>query len=140
MSEQNVERIRKTADAWNRADIDAWLEGTAPDVQWFTALEGLIEGVDSAYRGRDGLRKGWRHYREFWEEFDLQPQEFRDLGDRVLLLANVKARGRGSGLEVETELAMLFTFRDGLIVSSKDFLSHADAISAAHSGPSEDTT
>jgi ketosteroid isomerase-like protein len=82
MSEQNVEAVRRTVDAWNEADLDAWLSGTAPDVEWFTALEGLIEGVES-------------------------------------------------GFEIESPLAMLFTFRDGEIVSSKDFLSHEDAIEAA---------
>ena len=100
-------------------------------MEWFTALEGLIEGVESGYRGHDGLRQGWKDYRPFWEEFRVDPPEYRDLGERVLLLATAFARGRESGFEVESPLATLFTFRDGEIVSSKDFLSHEDGIEAS---------
>jgi len=131
MSRENVDLVRRTVEAWNAADLDAWLAAADPDVEWYTALEGLIEGFESAYRGHEGLREGWRQYREFWQEFRVEPLDYRDLGDRVLVLARAHARGRASGIEVDPPLAMLFTFRDGRIASSKDYLSHEKALEAA---------
>jgi hypothetical protein len=32
-----------------------------------------------------------------WSEFQVIPEEFRDLGDRVLVLGRIKGRGKGSG-------------------------------------------
>jgi len=35
MSQENVEIVRRTLDAFNRRDFDAWLEGFDRDVVWY---------------------------------------------------------------------------------------------------------
>ena len=42
--------------------------------------------------------------------------------------------GQASGVEIQSELAQHVVIRDGLIVSSRDCLSHADALEAAGLG------
>ena len=43
-------------------------------------------------------------------------EEFIDAGDRVLVTAHHRGRGRGSGIEVDTRLYSVYTLRDGKVV------------------------
>ena len=54
-----------------------------------------------------------------------------DLGDSVLRLGHFRVTGRTSGVEMESEFAQHVVMRDGLIVSSRDYLSRAEALKAA---------
>ena len=57
MSRQNLEIFRKAVDAYNRGDLESYLETAHPDVEWcpFTAP---AEG-GGAYRGHEGVRLWW---------------------------------------------------------------------------------
>ena len=66
-----------------------------------------------------------------FDDFSIQANEIRDLGDeRVLNLGHIQFRGRASGIMVESQLALVITLRDGRIVRSEDYLSHAEALKA----------
>ena len=55
MSNENVEAVRRTCEAWERGDIEAWLEAFHPDIVWDTThFEGWLEGA--VYQGRDAVR------------------------------------------------------------------------------------
>jgi ketosteroid isomerase-like protein len=73
----------------------------------------------------------WRSYRSEVEILELTVQEFRDVGDNcVLALGQIRARGQATGIEFETPIGMAVTIRDGKIVRSVDYLSHAEALKA----------
>src|SRR6188472_84904 len=124
MSQENVEAAKQGLDAWQRGDFDAWLASTDPTVEHHTVLERLVEGTESFYRGHEGLRELWRSYRTEFEDFQVEAQELRDLeDDRVLLLGQIRWRGVASGIEVESQLGMVLTYRAGKLIRSMDFLS-----------------
>ena len=129
MSQAHVELVRAVWEAWERGDTDAVLSFIDPDVEWLTAIErGLAGGV---YHGHQGMRENWNLWRTEFDDFSIQADEIRDLGDeRVLTLARIQFRGRASGIMVESELALLMTIRDGKIVHSEDYLSYKDALKA----------
>jgi ketosteroid isomerase-like protein len=54
-----------------------------------------------------------------------------DLGDRVLVLGRVRARGRESGVELDSPLGWVFTVRGGKLAKAEGFLSRAQALEAA---------
>jgi ketosteroid isomerase-like protein len=54
MSQENVETISRAIDAWNRRDLDGFLAGAHPDLEWHPALPAGVEGSGSVYRGHDG--------------------------------------------------------------------------------------
>jgi ketosteroid isomerase-like protein len=54
MSEENVEIVTRTIDAWNRGDLDGVLAGAHPDLEWHPVLPAGIEGSGGVYRGLDG--------------------------------------------------------------------------------------
>jgi ketosteroid isomerase-like protein len=58
-------------------------------------------------------------------------REFRDLGDRVVACGHIDARGRESGLELDSPKGWVFTVRGGKVVKAEGFLSRAEALEAA---------
>jgi ketosteroid isomerase-like protein len=57
MSEENVEVARRAMDAWDRDNLEAFLAELDPDIEWHTAIEGTVEGAETAFRGHDGRVK-----------------------------------------------------------------------------------
>jgi ketosteroid isomerase-like protein len=132
MSQENVEIARRTFDAWVRDDLDAFLAEIDPEVVWHTAIEGMAEGDETVYRGHDGVRQIGKDYRgEVFSRMEAWEDELLDLGSSVLRLGHLRVTGRTSGMEVESEFAQHVVMRDGLIISSRDYLNHAEALEAA---------
>ena len=133
MSQENVEICRRVAELLGgvnpTAGVYAVLEYADPEIVFESAIVSGAEG--GAYRGHDGLRAWAAAYEAAFDEVRTTPEEFRDLGDRVLMLGRVVGRGRGSGVPVESESAFLTTLRDGRIIHVKGFLDWDEALKAA---------
>jgi ketosteroid isomerase-like protein len=131
MSQQNVEVVRTAIHAWNSDDQDALLACFDPELEWQTAMATAIEGAPDVNHGHEGARQVWRRYRELFDEIRVEEPHFLDLGDRVLTLSYMKVKGRGSSIELREELAQVMTIKEGRIVRSEDFRSHAEGRRAA---------
>jgi ketosteroid isomerase-like protein len=131
MSQENVEIVRRAHEAWQRDDFESFLSLIDSAVEWLTATERGVGGVTSVYRGHEGMRELWNLWRSEFEDFWIDIEEIRDLGDeRVLALAHGRFRGSASGITVESQLALVQTIRSGKIVRSMDYLSHQEALEA----------
>jgi uncharacterized protein len=131
MSRDKVDVARRATDAFNRRDFEgAFAELGTPDFEWYPAI---VRGLDGGggYRGPDGVEKYAADIRENWEELQALPEEFRDLGDRVLVLGRLTARGRGSGAPVDTPYAGVFDVRDDRIWRSRVYQDRAEGLHAA---------
>jgi ketosteroid isomerase-like protein len=130
MSQENLETFQRATEAWDADNLDAWLAELDPEAEWHTVIEQAFEGQKHLYRGHDGLRKAWDEYRnQAWGGFRDQIQEIRDLGESVLVLGHL-VTARTAGIVAGQEFGQLVTFRDGKILRSEDFLSHAEALEA----------
>jgi ketosteroid isomerase-like protein len=129
MSPQNVEIAKQAMDAFNRRDVDLIDDLTTPDFEWFPALPGNVEG--GGYRGREGIATYLREIGETWEELRVFGVEFRDLGDRVLVLGRAEGRGRGSGVPVATSHAFVVELRGDKMWRVRTYLDHGEALRAA---------
>jgi ketosteroid isomerase-like protein len=131
MSEENVEPIRRAIEAWNRADIDGWLDEATRDFVWIPAGPAAVER--SVYRGRDEVREAMAGGagREIWEEFRFEESEIRSLGESVVWLGRVHAKGKASEVELDQEFAIHAVVRDGRLARTEGFLSRAEALEAA---------
>ena len=131
MSQENMEIVRRCSAAWQRDDFEAWLSFIDPGVEWLSAIERGLGLAGTVFRGHEGMREFWDLWRTEVEEFWTGGDEIRDLGDeRVLRLAQMRFRGRASGILAESQLALVITLRDGKIVRSEDYLSPAEALKA----------
>jgi ketosteroid isomerase-like protein len=122
MPQANIEIVRRLIDAWNQRDLQAALEDMHPECE--------VRGVEvrKTLRGHDGLAAGFRDWFEAFEEFTIEPEDFIEHGgDRVLVPMRQRARGKGSGLEVEQRFYQLFTLRDGMVFRFEEYTEEADA-------------
>ncbi len=114
MSQENLEIVQRAIEAWNADDLDAFLAELDSDLEWHPSIEPGLEGKATVYRGHDGARKAWGEYRgEAWERLISRPQEFRDLGESVLMLGQIDFTARSTGIEFSQEVGSLFEFRGG---------------------------
>jgi ketosteroid isomerase-like protein len=131
MSQENVEAIRRGTDAYNRGDIDATLEELDPEVEWRPLLQVLVGGEATVYRGHEGVRELFRDFDETFTELQAEQSEFRDLGEQVVAIGHIRARGRESGASTETAIVWLLEFRNGKAIRIREYLDPADALEAA---------
>jgi ketosteroid isomerase-like protein len=129
MSQANVEIARRGVDAFNRRDLSTHDALCTPDFEWLPAFPGVVES--GAYRGREGVETYYREVGETWEEYRVIANEFRDLGDRVLLLGRLQGRGKGSGVPVDAPMGMVFEFRGGRCSRHRVYLDPGEALRAA---------
>jgi uncharacterized protein len=131
MSQENVEAIRRATAAYNRGDIDALLEELDPEIEWHPALQVLLGGEATVYRGHEGVRNFIRDTGEAFTELQAEQSEFRDLGEQVVAIGHFGGRGRESGVRTETSYAWLVEFRNRKGVRVREYLDPNEALEAA---------
>ena len=129
MSAENVQLAREGFDAWFRGDFDAMDEMAVEDVEFVPAVAAAVEG--GSVRGRDDVRRFFQSLDETWETFRIEADEFREIGDRVLMVGHVRAKGRGSGVELDQPMLSVVWFRDDKIARMQSFLDEEAALEAA---------
>jgi ketosteroid isomerase-like protein len=127
MSQENIDKTLDFFAAYNRRDFDAAVRFFDPEIDWVLPA---IQRADSA-RGPEEVRRFWEGLDETFEKLRLDPQESVDAGDRVATRLRYHARGKGSGVEIESELYhQVTTFRDGTIVRIEYFTDWPAALEA----------
>lgn len=109
-------------------DFDEALTYADPDIVWNPVEE-------SSAQGHDAVRASTARWKGEWDDYELIPEDFADVGDCVVATVRFRARGRGSGIEVDARLYDVFTLRDGRIVRMDQFTEQSEALEAA--GPRE---
>jgi uncharacterized protein len=121
MSQENVDIVRRVIDAWNRNQQETAIRYLEPDV----ILDATQRRINpKTYTGAEGMRAMLADRDEVWEEFRLEPDEFVDGGDWIVVIGRWVGKGKGSGIEVQQPVAHAFRLRDGRIVRAE--LSYAD--------------
>src|SRR5215207_4147723 len=111
MSRENVEVVRAIYRSWARGDFSsvAWAD---PDIGF------VLSGPDwRVHRGLRGMGRAWGEWLQAWDEFRVEPREFIDVDDAVLVLIEFRGRGKASGVPVESITgANVFWFRNRKVV------------------------
>ena len=64
------------------------------------------------------------------EDVRLEPTELIDLGDRVVLLADMPMRAQASGVALTETYTGVSTLKDGRVIRQDDYLNRAEALEA----------
>ena len=127
MSEENVELLHQGVAAWNRRDLDGYLELADPEIEWYSGATRVEGGV---YRGLEGMRRFWTDVYESFDELVTSIEEVREAGEVVVGLGRLRGRSK-VGVPVDTQYGLVLRCRDGLYVSGSDWFSHTEALEAA---------
>ena len=126
MSQENLALARTVVAAFNRRDVPALVEMVTDNFQWMT-WTGTVQ--TSVYHGAEGLA-GYFRDSDVWEVLNLEVQEFRDLGDEVLVVGVFHARGGGSGVEIHAPYYSAFFMSGGKLARVLSFRTEAEALAA----------
>ena len=115
-SRERIELVESAFEAWNRGDLDGFAEHVSEDVAWLEVSGRPEGGGDTELVGRDRMRNSLRSLFDAWESYHLEAERLEDLGDRVVAIVRETARGRASGVEVDSRWGYVLTVADGQIV------------------------
>ena len=115
--------------AFSEGDLDAVFAACDPGIE--LQVSDAYFDAPRTYRGHEGMRQLFAAQAEVFDPFRLEPEEFFDAGDRVVVTARAGGLARGSGVEVFGRFGHLWTVRGGKIVAFKEFKDPRDALEAA---------
>jgi ketosteroid isomerase-like protein len=127
MSQENVEVVRRFYAAWSREEFPGPSELMDPGIEYVNPARAVEPGTR---RGLAAFSRAVEKVFEAWETYHMEPEQFRAVGDRVAVVTRYRARGRGSGVEVEGRESALWTVRDGKVVRYAWFHEPAEALEA----------
>jgi ketosteroid isomerase-like protein len=126
MSQGNVEVVRRSYEAYGRGDMESALAALDPEIVIYDH-----DIPDSGeYRGLDGVLRWQADWEASWASWRWEAEELIDVGNRVVAVLRVHAKGRGSGADVERLDGAVWTLRDGKGVRLDYYGSKADALEA----------
>jgi ketosteroid isomerase-like protein len=131
MPQDSVDILRASYVAFNRGDWEAALENADPEIEW--RLHGQL-GIDAPHsiRGRKALKSFWADFFEIWDDYRMEPLDFKEGTDgRVLATVRFTARGQGSSAPIELTYFWVHLVRGGAIVSVHLYTESAEALEAA---------
>jgi uncharacterized protein len=129
MSQKDVEVVRRANAAFLAGDLDSALGALDPGIEWHGTVGGMDEG--RVYHGRDAVVQGFADYFAVWERMDMRAVEYIDAGGgNVVVFHHEIAKGRASGVVVESDPATINTVRDGAIVRVRSFMDRTQALEA----------
>jgi ketosteroid isomerase-like protein len=126
MSQANVGVVREWSEAFNRGDVVGMLELADPDIEWWNREDDPGAPVS---RGHDGVGKGLLELSEL-AELRVEPKEFIDAGEYVVVPVRPFGRGRASGAAFEDHEVHVFKLRRGKITEGREYREKTDALEA----------
>jgi ketosteroid isomerase-like protein len=127
MSQENVEIVRRSFEAWNRRDLRTWLAFFHSDaeVDW-SRSRSPFKGV---YRGHREWETFWDVFWSTFEDVQLETHDYIQAGSEVVVPNTAHMRGR-EGIEVIARTALVFTVENGQITRLRLFDEHDEALEA----------
>jgi ketosteroid isomerase-like protein len=122
--------LEQLRDSYNRRDPEAWVAVWNSDCEWHPFLTARVEG-DLGYHGHNGMRAWFEDVDEMFEETVVELEQYRQVGDRLLVLGRMTAKSRGSGEEVSTEVGWVVEPRGERFQRGWAYTSHEEAERAA---------
>jgi ketosteroid isomerase-like protein len=117
--------IRRAWSAFSRLDVEGFRRVVQPDVvavPFGAAMEGR------SYQGFEEIL-GWWHDEILvaWEWFEVVPEQFRRVGDRILVTGHWNTCGKESGIELKIAASWVIEVRDGRLAYWRTYTDHAQA-------------
>jgi ketosteroid isomerase-like protein len=127
MLQENVEVVRRIFDGWATGDLSAGAEAFDRHVVFIISRDFPAWGVQS---GVEEMREYMRDFLAQWEEATFHAQEFRSVGDTIVVDVVQRARGKASGVEGELRFFAMFKFRGRRIVRYEIVMHEHEALEA----------
>jgi ketosteroid isomerase-like protein len=131
MSQEHVEIVRRIYATWAPGSSPSESSLLHPDIEWINPPYALEPGTR---KGIDAFASITGELNDRFEDFRMEVERLIDMGDRVVVIATMRGRGAGSGIEVENRHGSVWTVRDGKAVRFQWFQEPEEALEVAGLG------
>ena len=118
MSQENVEIVRRIYAAWHQTGLWAASGDLDPAIEWVNPDNAIEPGTRI---GVDAFDAAWSSVRHSFETIAFEPGDFLDAGDHVVFITIMRARGHGSGADVEHPQGHVWTIKKGKAIRMRWF-------------------
>lgn len=125
----NLEVAQAGYDAFQRNDLETVLALTDPEVEIYLPPTLPNSGT---FHGHEGYLTWLNQWLEAWDEFEIRALDMEPVGERhVVTTVHQSAKGKGSGIQVEMEIAYMAEIRGGRVAALQMYMDHEEAIRVA---------
>ena len=107
----NADAAKGAYGAFSSGDLETLKAGFAEDAEWTTSDELPLGGTT---RGVDAIMENFAQIPNYWSSFSVEPSEFIEAGDKVIVRGTQRATGKGGSFEAP--FLHLMEYRDGKLV------------------------
>jgi ketosteroid isomerase-like protein len=130
MSQENVELVRASWEAWERGDMEAIFAFYDPAIVWDRTHAGTAD-MPSLYHGHDGIRQFFRELFASFDSYYAHTEDFTDSGEAVVVRFRQRSRGKQSGARVEMQpYWQVYRLRDRRAARIEVYTSQSEALKA----------
>lgn len=127
MSKHTV--FHKGIEAFNRRDVESFLEVCHPDCEWQPFLRARDDDVP--YCASDGIRHWFQATDAAFADVREEALEVREANGALVALGTLHYRGKASGVEVTSPVGWVLEFRDGMIARARTYIDPDQAVEDA---------
>jgi ketosteroid isomerase-like protein len=131
VSQEYVDRLRSAYDAFAEGGVEAILDRIAPDLQ----VRGRASAPDrETMVGGEGIAALVKLNLEVFDTLELEPLEFIDRGDTIVVVLTQRVRGHASGIPLESETVHVWDFEENRAAQMRIYADRARALEELDSG------
>jgi ketosteroid isomerase-like protein len=120
-----VTAMRRGYETFNERGFDMGF--FHPEAEWHQRPQLPDAGT---YRGRDEITHMNDEFIGSFEDFRAEPVEIFETGGKVVAVVRLSGRVKGSDQRVVMEEVHVWSFRDGMVMEVREYLTKADALQA----------
>ena len=114
MSRENVEVVRRGNAAFNRGDYEGFAESLHPEVEFSDHAHAA--DAPETLKGAQALLSLLSEWRESFDDFRAEIQEYIEAGDHVVCVTRWTGRGKASDAVVDISQVDVYELREGKII------------------------
>jgi ketosteroid isomerase-like protein len=128
MSAETLALARTGYQALAAGDLDRVLEIIDPEItlEVHTGRPDLPE--TQTLHGHAGFRENLGSLLEVFEDIEVTPESFTDLGEHLIVEVHTVSHGRASGIRIENRIVHIWTIREGKATRFRVFGTRQEAL------------
>ena len=133
MSRENVDFVRRGYAALNEMLSRAEVDHSAIEEMWLSDCVLKPAGIlpeSAEMHGHEGIARFIRNQMEAFDELQVEPLEFLDAGERVVVPIRFGGKARYTGMDVAFDVVHVATVSKGKVARVEMFREKAEALEA----------
>ena len=128
----NTDSLKEGYEAFGRGDLEGATATFSDNIRWENPEAPQMPN-NGVTEGKDAVKQLFAELGNYWESFNITPDEFIESGDTVVVLSHSTSKGKDTGKEVKLPWVHVWRYSDGKVTEVQaltDTALAADALGA----------